>query len=625
MPLEIRPEFDKSLQVEIDNTPESYTVDDESKREEIKRVMIRLYKETVWPEGKDDNIDGSGGSNSLNDDLARVNAYKETERELIYNETTRIWADFKARHQHFLSRVQKEFGVNLLPGIIQEYGNTGSTIGEALQFEFKNGILAPVSTGMHIKGKDDNPLLLVLVDGKSGEIVKTGAAATMEVEIVALNGDSNDDEAENSTSGEFSSKIVREWKGKKVLQGKTFVKMKDGSVLLDKISFTHNKDWKKIKNCRLGARPVNADFSASVKPGKTELFQVVDKRNNMYRKREIPFLFDPVYRLRNISHRADCYQLLCAANIKTVMDLLTLHAINPNKLKDILKVHPNTWKTIIGHAQKCKDDKGVCLYHHPRDGQKSHGVVFNISGQLVGLVADSNFVPSNKLPIDKRVDAQQLVVSASEHWQEVVSFSDLPCLISHLLSQTTLNSLQNNLNVVIPQTTSTREYDPTSLTSPELTTPHFSTERCANNKSNRGCGNAGAVGHSQSQSPKRSASNYAFSNSPKKPRDDCQQITPSSPCMMTNTYVTGILPQCQNTNNLLISATTEDDNWLQYIDFSQCDMPARRWKRVCRVVGWISIYSKVRKRRMNFTDQLFETSYDETVFVISASIQHAQT
>lgn len=67
----------------------------------------------------------------------------------------------------------------------------------------------------------------------------------------------------------------------------------------------------------------------------------------------------------------------------------------------ILIVRANTWKIIINHAQMCKDDNGIYLYYYPRDGH--NGVVFNISGQLVGLIAESQFVPCDKLPRDKKV------------------------------------------------------------------------------------------------------------------------------------------------------------------------------------------------------------------------------
>jgi len=57
----------------------------------------------------------------------------------------------------------------------------------------------------------------------------------------------------------------------------------------------------------------------------------------------------------------------------------------------------------MDHAKMCKDDKGIYLYHNPRDGQKSNGVAFNIFGQLVGIVAESHFVPCDKLPNNERV------------------------------------------------------------------------------------------------------------------------------------------------------------------------------------------------------------------------------
>lgn len=101
----------------------------------------------------------------------------------------------------------------------------------------------------------------------------------MEVELVVLKVDSNENEAQNWTSDEFNNKVVREWNGTKVLQGNTFVNLKEGSVIVDKISFTHNAIWKGIRNYRVGARPANVALYTCVKEAITELVRVTDKRN----------------------------------------------------------------------------------------------------------------------------------------------------------------------------------------------------------------------------------------------------------------------------------------------------------------------------------------------------------
>ncbi|KAI3763117.1 hypothetical protein L1987_53567 [Smallanthus sonchifolius] len=357
------------------------------------------------------------------DEIARVNDSKEAEMELmirsIYKDTIcpMICADINRKHQNFLFMVREKFGLDLSTGMTWNLHDTESNLGSrSLQLKFLNGISTRVSTGKIIEGNEHKPFLVALVDGISGQIVTTGAEAEMEVEIVVLEGDSNDDKADNWTSDEFNVKIVRKWKGKNVLRGNTFVKLNEGIASVDKISFTHNSAWKGNSKCRIGARSsVNAGFPAHVKEAKTESFLVRDKRKDLYCKHEIPSLSDAVFQLKQIPHGGDRFERLSKAYIKTVMDLLTIHAINPQRLREILNVHPNTWKIIFNHAKMCKDDKGIYLYHYPSDGQKSKGVAFNISGQLVGIIAESHFVPCDKLPNDEREVAKKLVISASKN------------------------------------------------------------------------------------------------------------------------------------------------------------------------------------------------------------------
>ncbi|KAJ0603782.1 putative CALMODULIN-BINDING PROTEIN60 [Helianthus annuus] len=80
---------------------------------------------------------------------------------------------------------------------------------QSLHLKFLNGISTPISTGKVIQGNDQNPFLVALVDEVSGQIVTTGVAAAMEVEIVVLEGESSDDEPDNWTSDEFNSRIVK--------------------------------------------------------------------------------------------------------------------------------------------------------------------------------------------------------------------------------------------------------------------------------------------------------------------------------------------------------------------------------------------------------------------------------
>ncbi|KAL7616262.1 calmodulin-binding protein 60 A [Lactuca sativa] len=527
-----------------------------SKEAEMEGV-IRLYLENIWPTfhinlpSEDEKNHEAGGSTSSVDELAMVSTSTDRKAEMVIRickETLwpMICAEINAKHQNILSMVKEKYGLDLMTGRTWNSGNTASTSGSPVfQFQFLNGISTPVSTSKNIEGKDDKPFVVALVDQSSGQIVTTGTEAATEIEIVVLEGDCNDFETENWTSYEFNNKIIREWKGKKVLQGNTFLKLKEGIVYVNKISFTHNSTWKGKRICRLGARSKDAIFGTRVKEAKTESFLVKDKRNFKYNKHEHPSSSDEVYRLHGINHRSDCFKHLIKANIKTVMDLRTLNAINPEKLKDILKVRPNDWKIIMDHAHKCKDDNGIYLYLNSRDDQNKHGVAFNVYGHLVGLVSDSLFLPLDELSNEKKADGEKIVVSASEQWREVVFFEDEASLINHLQPPTitTLNSFPyGDLNLVIPQ-----KNNPTRL----ITTIE------SHRKSNFIVG-VTPMGGQSSQNRKRLASEHAISNSPKKPRDE-----------------------------------TDDEDFMQYLNFSQSQ--AQKWKTsVWCVVGWISIFSKVR-------------------------------
>ncbi|KAK9073498.1 hypothetical protein SSX86_007822 [Deinandra increscens subsp. villosa] len=539
---------------------------DASKAASLKLEMIRLY------EGKFEDEDEHGSRVSVS---VSVSSEVESEIRNIYEETIcpMICADINRKHQNFLFMIKEKFGMDLLTEVTWNLHNTESHFGSrSLQLKFLNGISTTVITGKNIKGNERKPFSVALVDGISGQIVTTGAEAAMEVEIVVLECDSNDDEVDRWTSGEFNKMIVSEWNGKKVLQGNTFVKLNKGTVSLDKISFTHNSVWKGQRKCRMGARSVDAAFPARVKEAKTVSFIINDKRNLLYCKHEIPSLSDPVYRLKEISKSGKRFEQLSKAHIKTVMDLLAFHAINPQGLKNILNVSPNIWTIIMSHAKMCKDDQGIYLYYYPRDGQKSNnGVTFNISGQLVGVFAESQFVPCDNLPYGERADAEKLIGSSSEHWEEVVPFNNQDSLIKHIQSRTTLNpSTHNSLNVVIPVTTD--PHDHTNLTSPK----------------------------SQSQSPKRPASEQAILNSPKQPRYD-------HPKLSSYTRSDGIgTSNFHNANNLELPLD-EDEEYLQYLNLLD------QWK-----ILWcaVSVILKLRKRKF---------CHRNTFIVIAAPMEHAKT
>ncbi|RVX18228.1 Calmodulin-binding protein 60 A [Vitis vinifera] len=121
----------------------------------------------------------------------------------------------------------------------------------SLQLQFSNALSLPVFTGTRIEGEDCSSIQVALVDGLTGEVVKSGPESSARVEIVVLEGDFDGDEGDNWTLEEFKNNII---------------------------SFTDNSSWTRSRKFRLGARVVDNSDGTRIREAKTESFIVRDHR-----------------------------------------------------------------------------------------------------------------------------------------------------------------------------------------------------------------------------------------------------------------------------------------------------------------------------------------------------------
>ncbi|GLU21422.1 hypothetical protein SLE2022_375640 [Rubroshorea leprosula] len=243
--------------------------------------------------------------------------------------------------------------------------------------------------------------------------------------IEVLEGDFDGDEEDNWTLEEFKNNIVREREGKKsLLNGDAFVILKEGIGSVVETSFTDNSSWTRSRRFRLGARVVDGSDGTRVREAKTESFIVRDHRGELYKKHHPPSLFDEVWRLEKIGKDGAFHKRLSRENIKTVKDFLTVLFVDPPRLRHILGtgMSAKMWEVTVEHARTCVLDKRIYLYC-PGSQQKS-GVVFNVVGQVLGILSECQYVPIDKLSETEKAEAQNLIISAFEHWEEVVSFED---------------------------------------------------------------------------------------------------------------------------------------------------------------------------------------------------------
>ncbi|XAR72649.1 hypothetical protein NMG60_11019364 [Bertholletia excelsa] len=314
-----------------------------------------------------------------------------------------------------------------------------SSEARSLQLQFLHKISLPVFTGARIEGEDCSTLKVALVDALTGQVVQSGPESFSKVEIVVLEGDFDGDEGGCWTSEEFKSNMVREREGKKpILTGDALFNLKDGIGMVGEISFTDNSSWTRSRKFRLGARVMDHFDGMIIKEARTESFIVRDHRGELYKKHYPPSLHDEVWRLEKIGKDGAFHKRLSKEKINTVKDFLLLLYIDPLKLKNILGtgMSAKMWEATVDHARTCTLDPELYFYR-PQKSQQKTGVIFNVVGQVVGLVSDCQFVHFDKLSDAEKVEAHDLVLAAFQNGEDLVTFEDEALLmdgLSHKLS-----------------------------------------------------------------------------------------------------------------------------------------------------------------------------------------------
>ncbi|KAK0586330.1 hypothetical protein LWI29_005053 [Acer saccharum] len=349
--------------------------------------------------------------------------------------------------------VREEVELALKKHLVSMKRNSGKEMhspeSRSFRLQFLNSLSLPVFTGARIEG-EEFALKVALVDTLSEKIVASGLESSAKVEIVVLEGDFDGDE---------------------------------GIGCVGEISFTDNSSWTRSRRFRLGARVVDNFDGTRVREAKTESFIVRDHRGELYKKHHPPSLFDDVWRLEKIGKDGAFHKRLSLENIISVKDFLTLLVLDPARLRHILGtgMSAKMWEVTVDHARTCLLDKRMYLYCPPGSQQKS-GVVFNVVGQLMGILSECQYVCIDKLSETQKDEAQNLVISAFKHWEEVVSFEDEASLMSgtlHLTSvlctpNSTITDLSNGSRISASHKMGGYDYTQLNAPSPDIISSIYS-------------------------------------------------------------------------------------------------------------------------------------------------------
>ncbi|KAK1427600.1 hypothetical protein QVD17_16288 [Tagetes erecta] len=315
---------------------------------------------------------------------------------------------------------------------------TESVLPRKLKLQFLTALSLPVYTGTRIEGEDCSILKVALIDSHTGKTISTGIESASKVEIVVLEGDFGDEIGDSWTVDEFNANIVKERRGKKpLISGNPLLSLKDGVGQVGDLCFTDNSSWTRSRKFRLGARVLDSCDGVRVQEAMSESFVVRDHRGELYKKHHPPYLSDEIWRLEKISKDGAFHKRLNKENIKKVKDFLVLLFLNPTMLRHILGPGMSTkmWEVVVEHATECVIDDNRLFLYCPQS-QKKDGVVFNVVGQVLGLLSDCKYVVSDKLSETEKAEAQKLVFQAFQQPDKVLPYDDEASLKNSICSFT---------------------------------------------------------------------------------------------------------------------------------------------------------------------------------------------
>lgn len=161
------------------------------------------------------------------------------------------------------------------------------------------------------------------------------------------------------------------------------------------------------------------------------------------------------------------------------------------RLKCVLNLKPKILEETISHARRCIINERMYSFI---DLQEKEGVVFNIVGEVLGLVLDFHFQPMHQLSERDKAKAQRLLVSACDHWDLVVPVDDETSLVQYLSQISPSTNPLNSPSREVPSTNN-------GIENLRISDGHCHTSRLASAVSPNGCGST-------------SISNLDFSNFP---------------------------------------------------------------------------------------------------------------
>ncbi|CAI5971277.1 unnamed protein product [Closterium sp. NIES-64] len=296
-----------------------------------------------------------------------------------------------------------------------------------LRLAFRSKLALPLYTGARVEGEGGQAVHVVLQHADTGQTAMDLPESSGKLEVVVLEGDFNKPIDDDWTQEEFEQNVVKEREGKRpLLTGEVTFNLKDGVGTLGDLCFTDNSSWIRSRKFRLGVRVAPGQEGEGggvrVREAKTEAFTVKDHRGELYKKHYPPKLNDEVWRLDKIGKDGAFHKRLNQSAIVTVEDFLRLIVMDPQRLRSILGsgMSNKMWEGVVEHAKTCALNGKLYVYY--ADEKQNIGVIFNNIFQLMGLIADGQYMSVDLLSDSEKLYVDRLVTMAYNDWDSVVEY-----------------------------------------------------------------------------------------------------------------------------------------------------------------------------------------------------------
>lgn len=134
-------------------------------------------------------------------------------------------------------------------------------------------------TGNKAGGKFGPAIPVKLIDKSTGHVVTSGPVSCAKLDVVAVDGNFDNEDDDDWTLEDFKSHVVTDRDGKKLLTGNLELSLKEGVGSLGELTFTDNSSWMQGKKIRLGVQVASGICEGiRVREAKSNPFVVKDRR-----------------------------------------------------------------------------------------------------------------------------------------------------------------------------------------------------------------------------------------------------------------------------------------------------------------------------------------------------------